>query len=401
MGGWLSLGGITAEVKDTNKTTNTQTNQSGTQSPVLSDYWKNAFGNASNNIGTYGYNPAQQSAMDFAKNQMSVDGYAHNPDGSIKKDATGKPIVVNPAIAGLNKANTDLGGLNSQLVTNNDYWKSRSLMPNATSAGTTAQGVNATTSTAAAPGTITARTAASAVEPYSALYGKELIDPSLAAMDYGTNRAFSALDARTAGAGGFANSRSGLGYSDLGTQTALQRGQFAAQLKNLGLTNALGFATGDVERAQGADTQNVDNVMGIGKFNAGQTQDVSKFNAGQGQTNNQFNATQGQQNNQFNVNTGITQQAGRDAAITAAQANIAQQAGLTQQQAANLVTANGINVEAANAMFGAGQISQQQLTQLLQLAQTANGQNFEGNTGSSTHSNEIMGDVTAKFGINP
>lgn len=384
----MSWGGK-ASVENKSGSTSSNSNINQTQTPILSDYWKKAFGNASDNLSATGATPAQQSAMDFAKNQMSPDGYAHNPDGSLRMGADGKPVVVNPSVVGLTKASTDLGGLNKQLVVNNDYWKNRSLMPSATSRGATAQGVNATASTVAAPTAITSHTAASAVEPYSALYGRELIDPSLAAMDYGTSRAFSALDARTAGAGGFANSRSGLGYSDLGTQSALERGQLAAQLRNLGLTSALGFATGDVTRQQTADTQNVENVMGIGKFNADKTQENSQFNATQGQDINKFNADKTQQNDQFNVNAGITQQAGRDAANAASEDNITKQAGLTKDQAALLVTANGINVDAANAMFQAGTITQDQLTKILQLAQSANGQNLTGVQDTSGKSNQL------------
>jgi len=80
----------------------------------------------------------------------------------------------------------------------------------------------ANTSTSAEAPSIDAPTGASIDCAYSALYSRALIDPSLAAYDYGTDRAFSALDARTAGAGAFGNTRSGLGYSDLGAQIHLR-----------------------------------------------------------------------------------------------------------------------------------------------------------------------------------
>lgn len=339
--GWLDL--ASASASDTNKTTNTQTNASGTQTPVISPQWNTAYGNVTGNVNSSGANAAQQAAIDFAKNQMTFSG---QPNGT---DANGQPTFANPAVAALLAGNNNLAPIKTGVDNLQSYW-------------TGAAGTSPLTS--AAPGTINSATAASGVAPYSDLYSQQLIDPSLKAFDYGTDKAFSALDARTAGAGGFANSRSGLGYSDLGTQSALQRGQLESGLKTTGLTNALGYAQGDVTRQQQADTQNVANTMG---------------------------------NNQFNVNAGIQQRQLSDSEITSAQQNLAQSAGITQQVANNIVTANGINVDAATALFQSGQITQQQLLAITAAAQAANGTNFQGNTGSSTNSNEIA--TNAKFGI--
>lgn len=325
---------------------------SGTQAPVLSPQWNTAYGNAAGNLNGGGATAGQQSAMDFAKNQMSFTGY----------DANGN--LINPATAALQNANTNLQPLKTQLGTIGDQFGA--------AAGTSP--LTSTALTSAAPPSINSATTASAMAPYSQLYSQELIDPSLAALDYGTNRAFTALDARTAGGGGFANSRSGVNYGDLGTQSALQRGQLEAQLKNLGLTNAAGYATGDVTRQQGADTQNAANIMGT----------------------NEFNANLGTSNNQFNVNAGIQQRQLSDTERTSQTAAIAQQAGLTQQQAANIVTANGINTEAAAALFQAGQITQQQLLAITQAAQAANGQTAQGTSNSNTNTTDVSGSVGFK-----
>ena len=126
----------------------------------------------------------------------------------------------------------------------------------------------------------------------------------------------------------------------------------------------LGFAQGDVTRQQQAATQNVSNLMG---------------------------------NNQFNVNAGIQQRQLSDNEITSAQQNLAQSAGITQQVANNIVTANGINVDAATALFQSGQITQQQLNAITAAAQAANGTTFNANTGSSTNSNDVT--ASSKFGI--
>lgn len=379
---WVSFGGSLG-VSDTNKTSNTQSDYTGTTTPILSPQWNGGYSSASGNVGANGATPAQTSAMNFATSQMQFGGYQKDANGNVILDSNGQPVLNNPAVSALTSANANLQPLKTQLGTLNNYWGNAAAQPNATAAGATS-----TAATAAAPPSVMSPTSASDVAPYSSLYGSQVTDPALAAFDYGIDRNFSALDARTAGQGGFANSRSGLAYSDLGSQSELQRAQLAAQLNSSGLTSALGFASGDAGRQLQANTSNASNVMGTNEFNANQIQGNNIFNAGQIQGNNQFNTTAGIQQRQLS-----------DSEVTSQQTNLSQQAGLTQQQAQNIVTANGINTDAANALFTAGQITQQQLTQILQLAATANGQSTQANSGSSTNSNEIAGKTETHGGF--
>ena len=388
--GWFSAG---VSTNTGYKNSNERTAYSGSQNAILSDQWNNAFGNTTGNLNAGGANSAQQQAMDFAMSQIGPG---------------------NPATAALYDANGNLQLSKEQLQQLNDKWNALTVAgprqlgaaPQA-NAGQAIAGRADTAQADYAP-SVMGRTAASGVNPYRELYGQELVDPALAAYDYGTDRAFSALDARTAGGGGFANSRSGLGYSDLASQSAMGRGQLVANLKNMGLTNAIGAATGDANRFLTADTSNAGNKLSANlanagmanaanQFNAGSAMDISKFNAGQNTQNNQFNTGVQNQRDQFNVGAGYQGDQQNMQAITAMQGNLAQQAGLTQQQAQNIVTGNGINVEAANALFQAGQITQAQLAQITQLAQSANGQTVSGD--SRTDSNSWNTDLKVKAGF--
>ena len=326
--------GGSASVDNTSKSMNQNTTASSSQTPIVSPQFNTAYGNMSGSVNAQGQTPAQVAAMNFGMTQM-------NPNTNPVNGATAT------ANTGLDNVNQTLGYINM---------------------GPLGQVVNNTATplqSAAAP-TINSATAASAVAPYSSLWGSAVTDPALAAMDYGTNKAFSALDARTAGAGGFANSRSGLGYSDLGTQTALQRAQLDAQLNTQGLTTGLGFAQGDVTRQQQADTQNAANTL---------------------------------QNNQFNVNAGYEGTTQHLAAIKQMTDVLAQQAGLSQQELNNVIGANGINVDAANAMFQAGTITQQQLQAIVAAAQNYNGSAATGTQNTNGTSNSTDVSVKANIGL--
>ena len=186
---------------------------------------------------------------------------------------------------------------------------------------------------------------------YSQFYNDNLIDPSLKAYDYGTDRAYSALDARTAGGGGFANERSGLAYSDLGAQSALGRGQLYASAKNLGLTNAAGLATGDVNRNLTADTTNAANGINASEFNANLQNNRQQFDVGA--------AYQGDQM--------------RQSSALAAASTALQQAGISQQILSNVITANGVDLNAAAQLFQSGSLTYSQLQALISAAQASNG----------------------------
>lgn len=321
MGGWVSLGG-SAGYENTNQTQN----QYGTRSPNVSADWQTAFGNLKNGVGANGLNSDQNTGLDYFRNFMSN----------------------NPVTPTTNTINNQLEGANGALTsTYNGY---------GAIAGQPSPGpVSATP--------VNAKTGASMAAPYAALYGQELIDPSLKAYDYGTDRAMTALDARTAAGGGFANSRSGINYGDLGAETSLGRGQLEAQLKTAGLTNALGFGQTDAGRSLTADTTNTNNALDADKFNVG---------AQQRNTDQRLQALGGQAQTMLS------------------------KAGLSQQVLQNVVTETGINTEAAQSLFAGGAISQAQLDSILQAAAAGNGFSFTQN--SNTDTTKVNAEVHGGFG---
>lgn len=339
--------GTSASVDNTSKSMNQDTNYTGQQTPIISPTWQTAFNNASANVGASGLTPEQLQAIAVANGVLS-------PTSSVANATAAQ--------------NTNLGFVQGGL----NYLGANTYMPATTAAPRQAAGTTASN----AP-LVTAQTAASAMAPYSELYSQELIDPSLNAYDYGTDKAFSALDARTAGAGGFANSRSGLGYSDLGAQSALGRGTLEATAKNLGLTGAINAATGDVNRNLTADQFNSSNILG----------------------NNQFNAGQEQANNQFNVNAGYQGDQQKIQAADKLRDTLTQITGVSQQVLQNVITAQGINTDAANALFQAGTISQSQLAQLLQAAATTNGQAASGTENTAGTSDSTSLGAKANFSL--
>jgi hypothetical protein len=348
-----------ASNESSNKTStinqNTTQNYSGTQTPILSPQFNTAYGNASGNLGLTGATPDQQTGLNYVNNFVT-----NNPNGAATTTA-------NDQLSGIGG---QMGGIATQYNNwaNSPYFTLASL----NSSGNPAY---ATPSAANAP-TITAETSASAMDPYKQFYDQNLIDPSLKAFDYGTGRAYSALDARQAGSGAFAGDRGGLAYSDLGTQTALQRGQLEAQLKNLGLTNASGLATGDVSRKLGADTTNAGNILNA----------------------NEYNATLANNRQQFDVNTAIQQRSQKDSELQAAAGVLKDQAGISQSVLNNIITSNGINLEAAQGLFQAGQITQQQLITITQLAAQTNGQSSQGDGSSTTNGTQNTTGNTSTIG---
>lgn len=239
----------------------------------------------------------------------------------------------------------------------------------------------------AGTGSVNAQTGAQAAAQYAALYGQNLIDPSLRAYDYGTDRAFSALDARTAGAGAFGNDRNGLGYSDLGAQSALGRGQLESGLLTSGLNNAINAGQTDASRGLTAQTTNASNTLNNNQYNANLLQNNNQYNAGLLQQTNLANLAAQQ------TNTGQKLQAAQQIS-----SNIAAQTGLSQQIMNNIITANGVNTQAAQSLFQSGTITQAQLSSILDAAAQFNGSSFTQNTDTTGSSTGVSVGVGGKSG---
>lgn len=340
--------------------TGTQTG-ANTYAPNLSDYWRSAYQGVTGAVNPGGATSEQQTAIDFVNNYLK------------NNSATGAANTANGSLAGNLSGLNGLGTWWNNQVNNGSYTLG-------SLAAKAAQGVPGYESYATPKDVsaqiITSNDALTKIPQYSQFYDNNLIDPSLKAYDYGTDRAFSALDARTAGGGGFANERSGLAYSDLGSQSALGRGQLYSGLKNLGLTNAAGLATGDVNRMLQADTTNAGNNLQAQMFNSNMLNNRQQFDVGA--------AYQGDQM--------------RTNYATGAAANILQQAGVSQQILSNIMTADGININAAAALFQSGSITYGQLQAIVQAAQAANGGTTTNNQTSNQTSDQASSGTNTEVG---
>lgn len=331
---------VTGEVGGSSK----NESQYGTRTPIMSPEYTAAFNAYKGSLNPSGANANQQTAIDWTRQNLA---------GGPVRGATSQ------ANADITTSRNQYGDLNT-----NVYGPMSTAAPRQLGAAP-----QATAAMSAGTSTIDPRTAGAMAGQYKELYGKELIDPALAAYDYGTDRAFSALDARTAGAGAFGNSRSGLGYSDLGTQSALGRGTLKAGLLSEGLNSAFGLGAGDANRFLSADTTNAANLLGNNQFNAAAQTQNSQFNTGLLDSRDKFNVNAGYQGDQQKLQAadGIAR-------------NIAAATGISQQILDNIVTANGIDIQAAQDLFTAGTITQSQLESILEAAQAGNGFQFTQNT---------------------
>jgi hypothetical protein len=345
-----------------------------TTTPVIPEDWLDLNTRIRALLGDTGATPAQQSAMSFTAGQL------------------GGNSPVNAALPGINSLlwgiDQQYGGINKNLydlAMNGPRQAGAAL-----SGGSTAHAALAGPVANAAAGT-----GAAASSPYAQLYGSAVTDPALAAYDYGTARGLSALDARTAAGGAFANSRSEIPYDDLISQAALGRGQLSASLNQQGLNQAFGFGQQDANRSADLAKFNSDLAFRRDMFNTGNQQAANIFNAQQQQQNDQFNAGALNQNSQFNVDA--ANQADRMKASFLAQAaqNLGARVGLSQAVMNNIVTANGLDLGAAKTLFDQGAITANQLQELLKIG-TAR---FGRNTTSSGSQDAVGNSSNSKFGF--
>ena len=87
----------------------------------------------------------------------------------------------------------------------------------------------------------------------------------------------------------------------------------------------------------------------------------------------------------------------RLAALGQVAGTLQSQAGLSNQMVSNIVTANGINTQAAQNLFAAGSITQAQLSAILQAASAYNGYSY---TQDSTSRSDESTD-SSSWGISP
>jgi len=283
-----------------------------------------------------GYNPSQTTAVNFMNNNL-----ANNPVNAQLPytDAT------------IGQSMKDYGAINTQL-----------LAPIATQS---APQVASAAQSAGAP-TITPQQAASYMGAYMSPFTNDVVNTTLANYDQNTANQLNALNA-SRDAGSAFGDRANLSDGQFLNQSDLNRAQIDAQVRNLGFTNALSPAMADAGNNLSAQTSNASNALNNNQFNAAQQNQVGEFNVGAQQQNT----------------------AQQLAATTQLSQNLAAYTGLDQSILNNVVTANGVNAQAAQNLFNAGSISQAQLNALLNAAQATNGSQFTQNTDTSGNSNTL------------
>lgn len=161
---------------------------------------------------------------------------------------------------------------------------------------------------------------------YESPYLKNVVDTTLANYDANTGNQLNALRA-SRGAGSAFGDRANLSDGSFLSQNGLNRAQTEAGLRDTAFNTAQGYGQQDAGRFQAADI---------------------------------FNATN------------------RQNALQGASESLKQSAGLTQQVVDNVVKQDGIDTAAAQDLFQAGQITQQQLAAIMQAAGSFNGQSAAG-----------------------
>lgn len=350
--------GASHEDTDTDSTRNTY----GTRTPNLSEDWTEAFQRSSGNLNDRGFTGGQQSAYDFAVSRMGAN---------------------NPVNAATTTANTALGTYNNALMDGlGALSQYKVAAPRQLGDATLAQATDA-----AYAGDVSAGAGADFMDRYKDPYEKDVVNATID--DYGTfaDRSLNAMRLGRDASGAFGDRAAGADAVYMADATR-GLGSLVSGIRSQGFNNRVGYGMADRNAKLLADQGNQTTRQGVNTFNAGQRTGVSQYNAGLLDSRDKFNVDAGYRGDQQSIQ-----------AITAMQDNLRQQAGLTQQQLDNVITTDGVNAEAARALFEAGQIGQEQLNQLLAMAGAGNGYSYTENADSHTDTNTDRVNVGTSFGI--
>lgn len=398
------MGWFSASVSYEGTDQKTEESGYGTRTPNVSGEYTDAFNNFRGSMSPTGFNAPQQEA--FNATQRFV-----NNGGSAARTAPSNAI---------------LGDIR------NNFTRFTSGAPNLLGAAPTSTAAQAQAAQAdAAQGMaydaanvdpisammISASQGSKYMDSYKDPYLKDVVDTSLADYDLGAAEGRNALRASSAGA--FGNKRTGVAEGQFASDAAIGRGQLSSTLRSNAFNTAAGYGMQDANRfltadqsnqsaRLAADSANADNMLRNNQFNAGNRTNVSLTNAGMrtgvNQTNaglttsvNQSNAGLTTQNNQFNAGVQNTRDladlSSRNQADDRAVGALAEQAGITDTIANNIMTADGIDIAAAENMFTAGTISQAQLETILDAAAAYNGSSYTdnryGSTNTDTYGTEV------------
>lgn len=398
------MGWFSASVSYQGTDQKTQESTYGTRTPNVSGEYTDAFNNFRGSMSPTGYNAAQQEAFNFNQNYLNSGG------------AAGRVAPVNSDLTNirtnLNRFTTGTPNLLGAAPT--------STAAQATAAQAQAAQGQAYDSAGVDPITaqmIAARQGLEFMKGYEDKNLQDVVATSLADYDLGAAEGRNALRASNAGA--FGNKRTGVAEGQFASDAAIGRGQLSAGLRSNAFNTAAGFGMQDANRfltadqsnqsaRLAADSANADNMLRNNQFNAGNRTNVSLTNAGLtnsvNQSNaglttsvNQSNAGLTTQNNQFNAGVQNTRDladlSSRNQADDRAVGALAEQAGITDTIANNIMTADGIDLNAAENMFTAGTITQAQLQTIIDAAAAYNGssfnQNSSGRTNTDTYGSEV------------
>lgn len=339
----------------------TKTNQYGTRTPNLSEDFTTAYRGYRDSLNPSGLNSTQQGVVDWAQGRLNN----------------------NPTTAAIRSGNEDLGNISRR------YDDIINRGPNLLGAAPQATAGQADFVGADGAPTINAKTGREFMDAYMSPYTQNVVDTTLASFDRQAGKSANALRA-SRGAGSAFGDRAYLDDQSFWADSDLNRALGEANIRNLGFTTAAGLGMQDAGRFLDADRTNAANILANNQFNAGQRNSVNMFNAGQRTGTSQFNT--GIQNTRD-----ISDQASRNTFDQTAINALNQQGNLTQQQIDNVVTANGIDMEMADALFRAGSIGPEQLSILAQLATAGNGYSYTQN--GSSNRDTYGGSVSANFGV--
>ena len=383
---WLNIASTSADYRHTDTKSNVDstqnTSQYGTRTPILSDDYMAAAARYGASLSPTGANAQQRQGTDWLSGNLTS-----NPVGTAVTDAN---------------ANIDLarGGLN--WLGANVYGPLATAAPRQITTSAPAVAGQALAGQSAYVGDVTAQTGAENMARYQNPWDQAVVDASLNDFYTTADRQANAMRAAR-GAGSAFGDRANVSDQVFNADVARGAGTLSSGLRREGFNTAAGFGMTDASRALAAAQGNQSVNQQNNQFNAGLLSDTSMFNAGQTTQNNQFNAGLLSEENRFNVGAGYQGDAQRLEAARDLQNTVSQITGLSQDQLANVITANGINMDAANALLAAGTITQDQLAQIVAMASAGNGYQFTqntnevGNVRGSSNTDAVGGGV--KFGI--
>jgi hypothetical protein len=365
------MGWVKASVKAEAGQENANSNAYGTRTPIVSDQYTGAFNALKGNLGANGLNSLQQTAVDHANGRLQSGG-------------------MSARIAGLNGQIGATSTAVGALANKGPYLLNGSPTVSAQNIGTSKVTTQDVETQDVEAERIAAKSGADFMDRYKNPYERDVVNAALADYDAGvdTNRA----GMRAANSGAFANKRYGVAEGQFAGEAARGRGSLSGNLLSQGFNTRAGLGMADADRNLSADTTNAANLLSASTSNAANklsasTSNAANFlsastsnaandlsastsNASNKLTADKYNADMSDSRERFNVDSNYKSD-------EAARSALMDKAKLDQSQIDNIITADGVDTEYAKALFSAGEISQEQLSVIVDAASEYNGSEFD------------------------